>query len=129
MQEPLPGEMSAPNVSKGVRFWAVIAALSMTSLLSALENTVVSTSLPTIAALLDIGRDYSWVTNAFFLTRYVLSSPPSSGVSSKTQAAPLPSHSLDKSQISSAGDFYPSVWWWFSSQGARYAVPPPAALC
>lgn len=62
--------MSAPNVSKRVRFWAVIAALCMTSLLSALENTVVSTSLPTIAALLDIGRDYSWVTNAFFLTRY-----------------------------------------------------------
>ncbi|KAG6354169.1 hypothetical protein INS49_004773 [Diaporthe citri] len=61
--------MSDQGAPKGFRFWAVIAALSMTSLLSALENTVVSTPLPTIAALLDIGRDYSWVTNAFFLTR------------------------------------------------------------
>lgn len=88
--------MSGPNAPKGFRFWAVIAALAMTSLLSALENTVVSTSLPTIAALLNIGRDYSWVTNAFFLTRYVPQFSATLGVLSETQAAPLSNHFLDK---------------------------------
>ncbi|KAL4876599.1 major facilitator superfamily domain-containing protein [Aspergillus karnatakaensis] len=39
----------------------------------ALENTVVATSMPTIVRALDIGDNYVWITNAFFLTRYALS--------------------------------------------------------
>ncbi|KAL8701125.1 MAG: hypothetical protein Q9224_000640 [Gallowayella concinna] len=50
------------------RFWAIITSLCITGLLSALENTVVVTSLPTIVHDLDLGDNYIWVTNVFFLT-------------------------------------------------------------
>lgn len=43
-------------------------ALCTTGLLGALENTVVTTSLPTIVDELQLGRNYIWVTNIFFLT-------------------------------------------------------------
>ncbi|KAI5918480.1 multidrug resistance protein fnx1 [Camillea tinctor] len=54
------------NQSK--RFWAIMATLSITSILSALENTVVTTALPFITEQLDLGDNYVWVTNVFFLT-------------------------------------------------------------
>ncbi|KAJ5457347.1 Major facilitator superfamily domaingeneral substrate transporter [Penicillium desertorum] len=38
----------------------------------ALENTVVSTSMPTIVEDLSIGDNYIWITNVFFLTRYLI---------------------------------------------------------
>lgn len=41
------------------------------TLLSSLEITVVIRSLPTIVEKLDLGSSYIWVTNSFFLTRYV----------------------------------------------------------
>ncbi|KXJ94938.1 major facilitator superfamily domain-containing protein [Microdochium bolleyi] len=43
-------------------------SLCITGLLGALENTVVTTSLPTIVEALQIGQDYIWITNVFFLT-------------------------------------------------------------
>ncbi|KAK3987326.1 MFS general substrate transporter [Cladorrhinum sp. PSN332] len=76
------GSVTAPSVSLDVeaaeagtkpfnrskRFWAIMATLSVIGLLSALENTVVTTALPYIATQLDLGDDYIWVTNAFFLS-------------------------------------------------------------
>ncbi|KAH6647482.1 DNA repair protein RAD50 [Truncatella angustata] len=59
---------SAPTFERGPRFWAIIATLCVIGLLSALENTVVTTSLPYIIAELDLGENYIWVTNVFFLT-------------------------------------------------------------
>ncbi|KAK2611403.1 hypothetical protein N8I77_004742 [Diaporthe amygdali] len=56
-----------PNFKRGPRFWAIISTLYVIGLLSALENTVVTTSLPYIVTELDLGRDYIWVTNVFFL--------------------------------------------------------------
>ncbi|OTA57893.1 MFS general substrate transporter [Hypoxylon sp. EC38] len=53
---------------RGFRFWAIIVALCIVSLLSAAENTVVVTSLPTIVEKLKVGQDYVWITNVFFLT-------------------------------------------------------------
>ena len=53
-----------------LRFWLVLLALSVTSLLAALEGTVTSTALPTIVADLHIGDSYPWVSNAYFLTTY-----------------------------------------------------------
>ena len=71
-------EIAAPSTtgsvrqsSRGFRFWLIIGALCMTSTLAALENTVVATSLPIIVEALSIGHSYVWVTNAFFLTRYI----------------------------------------------------------
>ena len=51
------------------RFWAIISTLCVIGLLSALENTVVTTSLPFIVTELNLGENYIWVTNIFFLTR------------------------------------------------------------
>lgn len=55
---------------RGLSFWAIITALCITSLLTALENTVVTTSLPVIIQELNIGDNYVWITNVFFLSRY-----------------------------------------------------------
>ncbi|KAL2128434.1 hypothetical protein VTI74DRAFT_9187 [Chaetomium olivicolor] len=50
------------------RFWAIFPSLMITTLLSAVEATVVSTALPTIVHELQIGKDYIWVVNSFVLT-------------------------------------------------------------
>ena len=57
------------NTKRGFQFWAIIVALCIVGLLAALENTVVTTSLPTIVNDLSIGDNYIWITNIFFLTR------------------------------------------------------------
>jgi MFS family permease len=57
--------------SRSFGFWGIMIALCITSLLAALENTVISTSLPIIIDKLNIGSNYEWITNIFFLTRYV----------------------------------------------------------
>ena len=66
-------ELSVPvkPFKRGKRFWAIIGSLCVAALLSALENTVVATALPFIVTKLDLGADYIWVTNVFFLTGYV----------------------------------------------------------
>ena len=63
-------ENTSGGAPRGFQFWAIIASLCVTGLLSALENTVVTTSLPTIVHELKLGDSYIWVTNVFFLTRY-----------------------------------------------------------
>ncbi|OQE39080.1 hypothetical protein PENCOP_c007G03307 [Penicillium coprophilum] len=57
-----------PPMKRGFQFWAIIFSLCVTGLLGALENTVVSTAMPTIVDDLNIGDNYIWITNAFFLT-------------------------------------------------------------
>ncbi|XXG96371.1 hypothetical protein Hte_002653 [Hypoxylon texense] len=61
----------APSESppRDFRFWTIIVALGTMSLLSAAENTVVVTSLPTIVERLSVGQNYVWISNVFFLTR------------------------------------------------------------
>lgn len=61
---------------RGFGFWTIIFALCVTGLLGTLENTVVSTSMPTIVEDLNISDNYIWITNSFFLTRYLLSPSP-----------------------------------------------------
>jgi hypothetical protein len=55
------------------RFWAIIFTCATIGLLSALENTVVTTALPQISTDLKLGADFVWVTNVFFLTGSVIS--------------------------------------------------------
>ncbi|KAI9650416.1 hypothetical protein NHQ30_000430 [Ciborinia camelliae] len=47
----------SPSSKHGIRFWAIIIALGVTNLLGALENTVVTTSGPTIVSDLGLGAD------------------------------------------------------------------------
>ncbi|KAL9121436.1 MAG: hypothetical protein Q9187_002006 [Circinaria calcarea] len=68
-QENTTGE---GNPGNGWRYWAVIIALCVTGLLSAMEGTVVPTALPTIVHDLGGGELYVWVVNAYFLTSTAL---------------------------------------------------------
>lgn len=56
----------------GLRLWIIILGLGVTLLLTALENTVVTVAMPYIISDLGLGDDYIWITNAFFICRYVL---------------------------------------------------------
>ncbi|KAI1351953.1 major facilitator superfamily domain-containing protein [Xylaria sp. FL0043] len=60
--------LEVPEFKPTGRFWAIIFTCAIIGLLSALENTVVTTALPRIATDLKLGADYVWVTNIFFLT-------------------------------------------------------------
>ncbi|KAK8092515.1 major facilitator superfamily protein [Apiospora kogelbergensis] len=65
--EALPNGASN-QIRKGPRFWAILAVLALTSLLTSLEATITSTVLPVIVESLGGGVDYIWVANAYFLT-------------------------------------------------------------
>ncbi|KAI1100051.1 MFS general substrate transporter [Jackrogersella minutella] len=56
----------------GWRFWAIFLALAITSLLAAVESTVTSTAMPSIAAALDAGELYVWFVNAYTLASTAL---------------------------------------------------------
>ncbi|KAI1394964.1 major facilitator superfamily domain-containing protein [Hypoxylon fuscum] len=59
--------LSAEGNAKGARFWIVILGLGITSLLAALEHTVVVTSAPVILTDLQLRENFIWITNAFFI--------------------------------------------------------------
>jgi hypothetical protein len=70
----IEGQAGAQEVNKAEdfstdwRFWAIFGGLAFTSLLTAIEATVTSTALPTIARALNAQESYVWFVNAFFLT-------------------------------------------------------------
>ncbi|KAI0113604.1 hypothetical protein GGR51DRAFT_556751 [Nemania sp. FL0031] len=49
-------------------FWAMFVALSVTSLLAAIESTATSTAMPAIAEALDSGELYVWFIDAYTLS-------------------------------------------------------------
>ena len=66
-----PGQTEAePSFHPGWRIWVIFSGLAVSALLSALEGSIISTALPTIAAELGSGGNYVWVINLYFLTRY-----------------------------------------------------------
>lgn len=54
-------------VQRSFSFWAIIVGLGITLLLSALENTVLTTAAPVILAEIPLNDNWIWITNAFFL--------------------------------------------------------------
>ena len=66
-------EVEAPQFKTGFRFWAVMAGLGVASLMASLENSVVVTAGPAIVADLNMGDEYVWISNAFFICWYVRS--------------------------------------------------------
>ena len=74
-QEPktveVKGEDNVHNAASvsGWRYWIIIAALSVTALLPAMEGTVVSTALCSIIQDVQGGELYVWVVKSYFLTR------------------------------------------------------------
>lgn len=63
VQKPEPPKTHYPT-----SFWLCFAGLCGTGLISALDSTVLSTSLPTIIKDLNGGSNYIWVVNVYFLT-------------------------------------------------------------
>jgi hypothetical protein len=65
-------EQEKGHLHHGIRFWGIIITLCVTSLLTALESTVLITSLPTVLHDLNMDDSYVWVNNVFALSRWVL---------------------------------------------------------
>ncbi|KAI9376098.1 major facilitator superfamily domain-containing protein [Aspergillus egyptiacus] len=61
-----------PPPKKTWRFWAVFPALCVTTFLAALDTSILSTALPTIALDLQAGELYMWITNAYILSSTVV---------------------------------------------------------
>lgn len=66
---PHTDELADPTnpTQHSLAFWMIILGLGVTLLLSAFENTVLTTAAPAILAEFDLGGNWIWVTNAFFL--------------------------------------------------------------
>lgn len=68
------GDADAAQPQKyGWRFYAIYSSLIAATVLSALDGSIVSTALPTIAETLDLGSNAVWVANVYFLTGLVAS--------------------------------------------------------
>ncbi|KAK8076187.1 hypothetical protein PG994_003459 [Apiospora phragmitis] len=61
-----------PAFKPTLQFWIVFLALLFATLLSALDGAIVATALPTISSDLEVGSDFVWVANVYFLTGAVL---------------------------------------------------------
>ncbi|KAK3296400.1 major facilitator superfamily domain-containing protein [Chaetomium fimeti] len=72
-EQQTPENKSGPQqVRYGWRFWAILVALSFTSILAGLEIGCIATAMPTMVKELGSGGHsetiYVWVANAYFLT-------------------------------------------------------------
>lgn len=68
--DPEAMDEATPTFKRGFRFWGIMTALCAVSVMASLENSVVVTAGPAIVADLNMGEDYIWISNAFFLSRY-----------------------------------------------------------
>ncbi|KAI0750018.1 major facilitator superfamily domain-containing protein [Daedaleopsis nitida] len=74
-----PGDATNASPKKGFRFWMIFLSICLALFLSALENSAVSTALPTIVSDLH-GDDFLWVGAAYALASTAFL-PMSGGVS------------------------------------------------
>ena len=66
----IAGKRTKAKFKPDSRFWMIMVGLSTICFLASLENTIIATALPLIVTDLNVGKDYVWIGNAFFLTRY-----------------------------------------------------------
>ncbi|KAK8074711.1 major facilitator superfamily protein [Apiospora hydei] len=72
MAPTTPADQTPPpavQTKKTWRFWAILATLSFTGLMSAIEGTIITSALPTITDSLGGGDSYVWIPNAFLLAQ------------------------------------------------------------
>lgn len=62
-------QSSSTSSSRGWRFWAVLSAICLATLLVALEATVPTASLPTITSELSAGDNWVWIINGYLLAK------------------------------------------------------------
>lgn len=65
----LPKHPLSTVSSRGWRFWAVMLAICLATLLIALEATIPTASVPTITSELDAGDNWVWIVNGYLLSR------------------------------------------------------------
>ncbi|KAL3425960.1 multidrug resistance protein fnx1 [Phlyctema vagabunda] len=65
---PETQEEAPKSASPGWKFWVIFLALCVSGLLTALDSTIVTIALLTIVDDLNIGDDYVWIVNVYFLT-------------------------------------------------------------
>jgi MFS family permease len=63
----IEANLQPPAFNTDFRFWAILVGLSVTNILGALENLILVTAAPVILRDLDIGEDFIWITNSFFV--------------------------------------------------------------
>ncbi|EGR48428.1 uncharacterized protein TRIREDRAFT_62171 [Trichoderma reesei QM6a] len=63
---------SQPTSPQTWRFWAIITALAITGLMSAIEGTIITSALPSITNALGGGDAYIWVPNAYLLAQVAI---------------------------------------------------------
>ncbi|KAG8666639.1 COP9 signalosome complex subunit 1 [Fusarium poae] len=66
-KQPSASPPGAAPSKKGARFWLIFVAIALTTFLAALDTSIISTALPTIAA--DLGSDslYVWIIDSYLL--------------------------------------------------------------
>ncbi|KAH8897468.1 MFS general substrate transporter [Thozetella sp. PMI_491] len=67
-----PTEESRPQSFRSWRFWVIMAALSLTGTMSAIEGTIITSALPTITAALGGADNYIWIPNAYLLAQVAI---------------------------------------------------------
>jgi EmrB/QacA subfamily drug resistance transporter len=79
MAEITPAELpdnrtatTTPQVQRGVRFWGVFASLCVLAFISALDVSIIATSLPKITADIGGGSQFVWIANCFVISSTVL---------------------------------------------------------
>lgn len=68
-EDPLDSKPQSGTSSRGWRFWAVLSAICLATLLVALEATVPTASLPTITTELRAGDNWVWIINGYLLAK------------------------------------------------------------
>ncbi len=72
MSDQEAAKTSPPTVSKGWRFWLIFVAVCVATLLVAIDVSIISTALPTIAEDLHSAELFVWVANAYVLATTVV---------------------------------------------------------
>lgn len=75
VDEPCSPAATEEKTKKDWKFWSIFFSLVLTAFLSALEGSVVSTALPSIARALEASENYIWVVNVYYLAKYVATRP------------------------------------------------------
>ncbi|KAH7376170.1 major facilitator superfamily domain-containing protein [Plectosphaerella cucumerina] len=59
--------VDGPPKKKGLHFWVLLVSIALCQFLAALDSSVLSTALPTVAAELNSGPLYLWIVNTYLL--------------------------------------------------------------
>ncbi|KAI0595289.1 putative multidrug resistance protein fnx1 [Biscogniauxia sp. FL1348] len=66
-----PAEKATPETAsqgRGLRFWAIMTSMAVSSLLAGLDATAVSTAMPSMIEDLGTSQGFMWIANAYLLT-------------------------------------------------------------